>query len=83
MNANGDLTDVKVPYDGQSTDNDNGLSNGQNSEVESVIAGEQTEEQTEFQELYQKLQDLFKDLPKDMFVNRVLLNEASHLRLCS
>ena len=77
VNANGDLTDVKVPYDGQSTDNDNVLSNGQNSEVESVFAGEQTEEQTEFQELYQKLQDLFKDLPKDMFVNRVLLNEAS------
>ena len=45
--------------------------------MESVFAGEQTEEQTEFQELYQKLQDLFKDLPKEMFVNRVLLNEAS------
>ena len=77
VNANVDLTDVKVPYDGQSTDNDNLLSNGQNSEVESVFAGEQSEEQTEFQELYQTLEDLFKDLPKEMFVNRVLLNEAS------
>ena len=31
VSANGDITDVKVPYDGQSTDNDNVLSNGKNS----------------------------------------------------
>lgn len=50
---------------------------GLDTEVTDETEYETVEEQTEFQEVYQKLIDLFRELPKEMFVNRVLLNEAS------
>ena len=73
LNHDGHQTDVKVPYDGQNNEFGIDFPNDQNSEAKSVSA----EEKTEFQELFDKLKELFKGLPREMFVNRVLLNEAS------
>lgn len=67
VNKNGDLTDAKVPYEpyeSQVTDDD---------EYEQ----QDYEQDTEYQEVLNKLQGLFKGLPREMFVNRLLLNEAS------
>ena len=73
LNHDGHQIDIKVPYDGQNNEFGIDFPNNQNSEAESVSV----EEKTEFQELFDKLKELFKGLPREMFVNRVLLNEAS------
>ena len=69
-NEDGALTDVKVPFvKAEYESSDDSFRNG-NTELVIDMA-------TQAQQVFNKLVVLYRGLPKEMFVNRVLLNEAS------
>lgn len=70
INENGESTDAKVPYEPYEPHENQVPDDG---EYEQQVY----EQDTEYQEILNKLHELFKGLPREMFVNRLLLNEAS------